>query len=402
VDKDNNLDKIYSVFKFHGLPQPKIKGKGLGIKLIPVGEVNLLIFSEKFPDIKLNYYSSITCEGIARNTEYEVYYKLKDESINDDEAFEELHKVKKAISGVIVSVTDEIASSHKKEFEKFEDRIPEKLRKNIKAAGNFSNVKSWEVKVVLGNCCGEDSPRVGEMCDVGYTMINIDTGELVPIARSDEHNMGYDLMRHYRAKKLISEGRYYPIYFAQNYVYDELPQEVSAALKAFRIWLDLGGENTPVSSGGNRRVDYMIRMEDFIKANGQIDLPKGSLLPVGKRIVQRLEKCAELIKAYHLGKPIKEDSVCDYAEMIIRELSGSYTFHKECSELTAATQEYRAGGSLKSLEEALFSHNGFKNEIHMDIKSAMNDKQGFRGRDSRKVFGDLEFAFREFNRLSMI
>lgn len=389
-----------------GLPKEvRIKNTSKGLKVIPLGDIDLEVFGTK-NDVDVWPYSSITLNGVNRNTDFIVTYQKRKKTSNErkasdlDERFESgMTRIEKAIDRVVAACVDMLAAGEKREFKTIEDRLPEKIRKNYDVSGDLGDVKNWKANVYLANSCNKEDPQVGDMCEVGYTMINTDTGEMIPVARSDEHHMGYDLIHHLISKKLVQKGRYYPIFFGANYVYDE---ELEIALKAFKIWRDNGGENTVVNSSGNGEEQWIVRIDDFIKANGKIKAPKGDLAPIGKRLVRHLERCALTIRDHHAGKDVKEGRLADCAQMIISELSGAHLFYRACESLSGTIKQFRQDGQLKPLEEALFSHNGFKNTIHMEIRNILSGKGGFSSRDIAKVFGDVEFANVEFNRIGSI
>lgn len=402
-NKEQIKESIQSFLKPTGIPVEDLKIKKVkeSLKVIPLGELDLEKFCAHF-SIENNSLLSVEFSGIQRNTEFLLTYKSKENL--SDEALELFRIIEKKIDeelekSLLVAIGD---LSPKRVFESFEERIPSKIKDKYEISGDFGKVREWKAVVYLANSKGDKDPDVGEMGDIGYTMIDLDSGVIIPIARSDEHHQGYDLISHLRKNKMIPKGNYYPIYFGNNYVYSEYPEEVSRALRAFKIWRENGGENTSVSNGGNRRFDYTIKMDDFIKSNGKIEIVNGEIFPIGQRIVRYLDKCATLMKSHHEGKTIKPDMVANYAEMIVNELKDTFSFYSETQALQSAITQFRSDANLKKLEEALFSHNGFKNTLHMGIRAGIQDPRDFKARDVTKLFGDLEFANREFNRLSMI
>lgn len=401
TNKEEIINFIKSSLDRIGVPinDLKIKKVKNELKVIPIGSLDLEKFCE-FSNIKNDHLLMIEFSGINRNTEYILTFKSKENA--SEEAKEVFINIEKIIEKEIFKIIDEIIEKSKPVFESFDKRIFSKIKNNYQINENFSKVRDWKAKVYLENSRGEGDAEKGEFGQVGYTMIDVDSGFIVPIARSDEHHMGYDLIEYLTNRKLIPKGNYYPIFFGSNYVYNEYPEEVRRAIKAFKIWRENGGENTPVSNGGNSEINFTIKMDDFIKSNGNIFIPNGELLPIGKRIIRYLDKCASLIKDFHLGKNIKKEQVRDYAKLIVSELKGSYCFFKETESLEKAIIEFEKNSNFKKLEEELFSHNGFKNSIHMDIREGIKDPNSFSARDVLKIFGDIDFANREFNRLSMI
>lgn len=401
-NKDVLIDSIKSQLYAIGIPVEQLRVKKIdnALKIIPIGELDLDKFCSTF-QIENEFLTSVTFNGVERNTEFILTFTAKEDK--SEAAKETLRIIENKIDKEIDKALEMSLFQIKPNFENFEDRIPGTIRENYKITGDFSTVREWKALVYEANSQGRGEPGKGGMGNVGYTMIDLDTGLIVPIARSDEHNMGGDLIYKLVRSKKIPKGNYYPVYFGNNYAFSDEPSEVKRTLKAFKIWRDNGGENTTVSNGGNNRnLDYTVKMDDYIKSEGKISIPKGEILPMGQRIVRYLEKCATTIKDHHLGKNVKLDMVCNYAELIIKELSGSYSFFSETEELGKSIYQYKNDGDIKKLEEALFSHNGFKNKIHMDIRHGVKEPGSIKARDAERIFGDLEVANSEFDRLGSI
>lgn len=394
------LESLSNKLSSIGIPVEdlKLKKTDSSIKVIPLGYLDLVKFKENFPELRTDLFHHIELSGVNRNTEYIITYKS-----SEDDIIEEFRKIEKQIDDSIeTTLNNTLEELLKKEFGSFEDRVPEKIRSNYQMSGDFGSVKSWKALVYLANSCGDGDAQEGEMGEVGYTMIEVDTGEIIPIARSDEHHMGYDLIHHLTSKKLIPKGNYYPIFFNSNYVYQEHPDEVQKALKAFKIWRANGGENTSITATGSRSNDFTVNMDDYINANGNIEIPTGELLPIGKRVVHYLEKCAHIVSGYHQGKKVKEGHLVVYAERIVKELYETHKFFSEVKKLDFAVKIYNQDQDFSKLEQALFAHNGFKNEIHMMIRKAVKSDDYWDKRELLPIFGDIQFAEREFNRLGLI
>jgi hypothetical protein len=144
--------------------------------------------------------------------------------------------------------------------------IPAKIAANFKIVGGLENYKNWKAKVLMANSGGKkgiwESPR--------YVMISLDSNNIIPIAMSDEHQTGYDLLfEYYYDKKLIKQENYVSIDGdGTTYLYgspgdtDNLKHDAKK-IEAFKKWLSYGGENQPVKSGSGR--GYLGDMEDVIE-----------------------------------------------------------------------------------------------------------------------------------------
>jgi hypothetical protein len=288
-------------------------------------------------------------------------------------------------------------------LDNLDNLIPIKVRKNYKIHGKLDNVKNWEAKVIVGNSIGKDGPKIGEWSTVGYTLVSLDTGTLIPVAREDEHNTGYDLSSYLIRRKLIKRENYYPIYFANNYVYSDDPRDVSEALMAFKIWRRLGGENTLVT--GTHSLSFSVTMDDYIKLKGKIKNSKnlkGELLPIGSRFIQGLEKIAQGLNAARENKRVKESGLFEVAHQLLKEMENSFygDISKVAEQGLKALDQALANNDLKKLEEIIFHHDGIKNIVHIKIKNCLDDDGDFSFKDLSEVFGDLEKANAELIRLA--
>ena len=84
--------------------------------------------------------------------------------------------------------------------------IPEKLQKYYNIEGNISNIYEWRAKIILNN--SSSNLKIGDYDNVGYIMINHNNSDIIPIARSDEHQRGEELLYHLYSKKLIDNLMY--------------------------------------------------------------------------------------------------------------------------------------------------------------------------------------------------
>jgi len=149
--------------------------------------------------------------------------------------------------------------------------IPDKIKSNLKIEGDVSNIQKWKAKVILGNSGGKE----GEWDDVGYVGFKPSTGTLVPVARADEHQTGYDLIDYYIQKGLIPKGKYTTIWVrtGPNYAHDD--EHIKELIPVYKKWLELGGENLRIKTKNK----YM-SFEDLVNGKDGIEHPQGKL---GKR-----------------------------------------------------------------------------------------------------------------------
>jgi len=319
-----------------------------------------------------------------------------------------------------------------KELDNKSFNIPIKIRSNFKIEGGLNNYKNWKVKVLLSNSAGDDVKK-GDWESPRYVMISLDSNNIIPIAISDEHQIGYDILyEYYYKKKLIKQENYVSINGnGITYLYgrtgdiDNLKHDAKK-IEAFKKWLSYGGENQPVRSGSGS--GYLGDMEDVIERKGNIEVIKGKLAKPGQKIINILEKLAkEYSRFLSIEKKfyeVKESDIqnfindaLNFLKEIRKSLSGSYDglmgYGKEKNFLTIDKVE----NMIKNLESSqkendyrrvadqLFTFHGVKNLIHNRLR-VMNkmDKIPDYGDEGKYValFGDIELALREFERLGEI
>lgn len=147
---------------------------------------------------------------------------------------------------------------------------------DIKVDGDLGNIGKWTAKVVLGN---SGRLKKGEDDKVGYVAINTKGGDIIPIARSDEHQSGYELLYHLQKKGVISKASdYITLYNGNNYPdykIGDKDEDISQYVDAVKKWLSYGGMNAPISRYSDRCVTDM---EEFVSLGGK--LPKQPYSPM--------------------------------------------------------------------------------------------------------------------------
>lgn len=278
-----------------------------------------------------------------------------------------------------------------------EERIPQYVSENLQKTESLKDISSWKVKVLIGNSIGKDGPEVGEMDSVGYTHIGLNTGTIIPVARGDEHHRGYDLIHHLISKGLIPKDTYHPIFFNGDYVsgFD------GVALQAMKTWRKLGGENIIIkNSSNNSGSPFQLTMDDYIKAEGKIEINKGELLPLGKDFINHLktlsEKTTQFRKTQKGEKSVYVQALRFlnfYQEKIIQYPTKSF---EETKAQVLASEKLGGLEGLQKLEEAIFGFNGLKNQVHQDLRKALDPKAFSFQRDNMiAIFGDLDLANHE-------
>jgi hypothetical protein len=277
--------------------------------------------------------------------------------------------------------------------------IPPKIKPNIKVEGDISNIGNWKAKVILANSGGHKE----EWNDVGYVGFDYKTATIIPIARSDEHHRGEDLLDYYLEHKLIPKRNYKLIWsnsFSANYLHND------AALKemipVYKKWLEIGGANLKIKI--NKK---MFSFQDAIDGVTSGKEYEGELAPYAKQFVKLLEKAAVLYKRYLTKKSVKIEDIGD----VVLELGEFLKAHKSLIREDSAKfieKVEKAGSNIiqgKDIEEnmkIIFGFDGLKNKIHTYLKGMIKSTNEYSIDRAKEFFGDINFAYEEFNRLSAI
>lgn len=289
--------------------------------------------------------------------------------------------------------------------------IPEKLIPYLDISGNLSNVKKWKSKIILNN--NDHGKKIGDFDSVGYILIAINSNNIIPVTRSDEHQIGLELLDELEHKRLIDSEPYISVFsIGNNYIYGQNStniKDIEKNIIAYRKFRSYGGNNLPVNVRSGK-YDVTIDMDTYIELEGNIDNYIGKfklenkIAPAGKEIINGFENVAKLYKKYIelQGKKEQFDVIKKFRKAIedlntiilltridynSKLKDAFYNTYKQIEKKLNLTD-------FNAIGEILFSHNGLKNTIHMALKN--NDK------DLENIFGSTKKAVEEFNRLGGI
>jgi hypothetical protein len=302
--------------------------------------------------------------------------------------------------------------------------IPLKIKSNLKISGNLGNAENWKAKIILGNSMGKDK-KVGDWDKARYVAIDLKSNTIVPIAISDEHQTGRELIWHYENKNLIPHGNYrYVDSWGTTYIYTNNDVDMVAAFKKFKMYG--GNGNLKVKSMGGK---YNGTIDDYIKRNGEIILGEAELAIHGKHIIADIEYIANEYKKFlMLEKKFKtpnDDDIQSLFNFTINFLQSLIDFDGVLDELHVNFNDKiksilnddiieKMISRIKIAEpkldydvigDEILSMNGIKNRLHQALKIIKLDKDT--GSYSPKsyfnaVFGNIDTAIAEFNRLGEI
>ena len=121
--------------------------------------------------------------------------------------------------------------------------VPERTSSNFQITSNLNEANTWKAKILLGNSM-EEGKKVGDWDEVGYIMISLKDNTIIPIARSDEHQRGYELLSDFYH---FSSKDYYSLWvYGKNYPYDvEQLHDLEIALQKAQSYGLVFGEEYP-------------------------------------------------------------------------------------------------------------------------------------------------------------
>jgi hypothetical protein len=281
--------------------------------------------------------------------------------------------------------------------------IPTKIRRNYKISGDLSNIKNWKAKVLLANSGGEE----GKWDDVGYVLISLDNNYIVPVARSDEHHIGYELLEHLENSGKINSNNYISVWCrdGNDYIYHEedIPEYVQAFTRA--IQYGVNAEKIIV-----HYKDIQLPMDKFVKEVSQKigNTPKTAITgAVGQELLSFLENAANKYNEFVVGlmrdKQIDQtlrEIESEFGNIFLKDMiwvNGKLISHDDLMKIWQAIQHGSATNDFNEVGNALLSHNGLKNLIHIALKAGISNEE-----ITNKIFGNRQNGINEFNRLSAI
>lgn len=280
------------------------------------------------------------------------------------------------------------------------ERLIPAILGNYQLTDSLATVRNWKAKVILANSAGKDSPKIGEFDSVGYVHIGINLGNIIPIARADEHHRGYDLIEYLQEKGLIPQDTYQPFYIHSDYVDANDP----IALQAMKTWRKLGGPNVVIKNWSNNSTPFQLTMDDYIKAEGNIQINKGSLFPLGQGMIDQFKLlsalCLEARQNERKEKQLYRQAIKTF-EYYVKNLL-MLVPNSAAEVITKIHEAESVGGEegIKALEQLMFGFDSFKNKLHNSVRQALDPKgMRYNRADMEAIFGDLDLANHELGSL---
>ena len=279
-------------------------------------------------------------------------------------------------------------------------KFPPALKKYLKVTNNLKDVDKWEAKIWLKNSMSDKDINKS----IGYIWIDINSGMLVPIAHGDEHHKGEDLLYYLMEKNIVPHGNWQAIWAlptSDNYIYKD-EEHRQKMLQAFTKWRELGGPNLSVKSMYGD--SFHCTMDDYIKAKGKPKTNwKGKLAPIGKKIIFALERLAKLYAEHHTKHTVGAKWIILATKNLMDRIHPlPYDYNEYRNKIEKALTKLETENDYDTLEKAVFGVGGIKNTLHNQLRVAINKPDAWGAKDIIDVFGDIELAKAELDRLGEI
>ncbi len=246
--------------------------------------------------------------------------------------------------------------------------IPKHKMIDVQAEGDLGNVDKWKARVQLGNSVTKDGPKKGQMDDVGYVAISTKTNDIIPIARGDEHQSGYEYLNHLSKKGALS-GKpqdYITLYKGTNYPgYTVSEKDSPLYVAAVKKWLENGGNNTPIQVN-----DYVTDMEDYVKQGGK--LPKETKTPT-KPAKEMIDLAGEIQK--EIGK--SDDSVVDKVRKLF-DRAKTFVFQVDIGDV-GREEITKALSTAKTVQDVIKPFTTMLDGMSKAAESGFSSTKGFYG-----------------------
>ncbi len=244
----------------------------------------------------------------------------------------------------------------------------------------------------MANSSNDPKKSLGTMDDVGYVMICLTDNTIVPIARDDEHNLGWDMMH-----DLGIDGDFIPVYHGNNYVHRT--KDVEPFRAATKKWLSYGGPDGIVNIYPGQREQGILSMKAFAKNGIKNMLPrKGHVSEAGMKIIGGFQTISDLMveemKRRDQGLPVRMTGIaqaCRDLGNFLALVMKPYVFSMTAAlDFVAEVEKHRKTADLDWFMNTIFGFHGLKNKIHQAMKEEIGIPSWA---ESRDVFwGDRELA----------
>jgi hypothetical protein len=231
---------------------------------------------------------------------------------------------------------------------------------------------------------------------IGYVLISLNSNFIIPVARSDEHQKGEELLYYFINKYKIKNLKYESVFtIGNNYVYggEYHNNEFNALSKAY----EYGCRDIMVNFSGK---DKSMGISDYVKFNGDINKAiehyktTKQISKDGQYFINELKTLTSLFERYHTNTMyqtnILESNIIKHAKKLDTIMYGNNILY---SILCSGKENYKKfdkaldNKDINTIGDCIFTHNGIKNTIHILLKK--DDKT-------------IENALEQFNAMNTI
>lgn len=299
--------------------------------------------------------------------------------------------------------------------QKFE--IPEQIRKYYIIEGDMSNSKNWKSTKYFTPFSLYDQYKESGL-GIRYVLISLDSNHIIPINMNDEHRIGYEVLYDvFYDKYKVPHEKYVSICTWGNHYVWNLREQKKEQVDALKKYLEYGGNpnlNVNVRTG-NGNEQYEIPASAFVEHEGNLEdfkkkiLNEDKISPKGEQLISILSRLAQLWRDYIFNEregDIRKSTTLKFriAEQIVPIADKLHSFlllnHREsplledlygkfAKKLESAIDDY----NVDKIGDIIYTHNGLKNDIHIQLKQPRNKKV-------KDFFWNVKKAKEEFDKLS--
>lgn len=263
---------------------------------------------------------------------------------------------------------------------------------NYKITNSLSTIDKWEARILIGNSLTHDKKK-GDWEGLNYIGIHATNNEIVPIAYSDEHQSGYELLY----EVISNPDEYTTISRGHDYVatYWDI-KRFNKYLQALANFRSMGGSNIIIELTGNRTgkidADTFIKhgMDSFqLFSDAERKNSDKKIAFFGEKIIDffvdltRIHNIIyekdQLAKRYDIDVKKYFTTAYQLLELLKRVYLLVTFFESPLVKADIEKFENRiidAEGKedWQALTNAIFAFNGIKNTLHQSLKSNLTDK----------------------------
>lgn len=279
-------------------------------------------------------------------------------------------------------------------------------------------IANGKAYILEGNCLRGDQEFEDVFLtkeSIGYVMVGLKTGTILPIARADEHHKGFDLLNRLIKENYIPNDTYLAIFsLGSDYLHEDNFKE---ALVIYERWLKMGGPNIIIEDWFGSKNGFITDMKTFVEKKGKSLAPrKGSVATIGKSLISTLTELS--LSGVAIRKSSNPDvdfkKYCVSLKKLLNLINGPIYFRcqfssalkksrfKEPEDLLSEIKNPSVPvlDLIQEIEELVFGMHGFKKIVHDEIRECMkSEEERFNDRDIVRIFGDLQKAFDALGRI---